>query len=266
MAMGLVVAMMATAACTKKDNSERGHAGVGPNYGQQGPYQNGNQNGNQSGTGFGWNQNLPGDFEVRKLSTRGTGAGAQAILTIPGYPISVRGNFEKIRIGCADSTRTNFQSSNESITMIDGAELAVIGDLSRDKQNTLVICNDGNIRDDRFRQGGRRFEKITANTLRVGQYRDVTLTPARRSHQERIVVRITCSTDLVTQMAAGINLSRGSTILVNQEVRNFGRFQNRFQGSGQPPWNSGVGGRIERDEYPTTRFGNNDRSMSISCD
>lgn len=230
--MALVVGVMATAACTKKDNKDQGYAGVGPGTNGQPGAEYGEED-------YGWSDRnqLPAGFQIQKLDVRGQ---KQVLLTVRAYPDDLRGNLEKIRIQCADSARQAIQSETDGLIMIDGSELAIIGDFGRRVQNTLVVCNDGNFRDDK-RQNGRRFGRNrfehSGTRLQVGQNRTVTVrTASRNLRQERVSVIITCAgspVDSVTQNNNGITLLRGSTVIVSNDGRQ------SFGGRGnQPPWNN----------------------------
>lgn len=226
---------LGTVACTPKDdNKNNGYAGthgnpgpVLPNGQGQPPYNPGQSGypGSGYGQGYGYGQGngygqLPAEFDVLNLKV-----GQTAIKTVRGAPGTSRDDLETVRISCMDTTSQAQNSNYDGIIMVDGSEMSLMGNFSRRKPHTFVTCSDRSRRDDRW---ARHFQGAGERRLQVGQLTTVQVkTNKNRFRRDQLIsLTVSCgqSPNEAFQMGRqGLSLTRGSKIIVNQDLRrNFG--------------------------------------------
>lgn len=241
--LGLAIAMMATVACTKKneDNNNGGYAGVGPAPGPYGPGYPGQGNG-------GWTQ-YQNQFQLKHLQI-----GAATIETVRSGQNNARQleELEKVRFTCMDSTREARNSSLDGVILVDGAEVMLAGNISSRRSPVLITCNDQNRRDDRrnARPGFGNEQRLT-----VGQTANAFVNSTRNQFRQEMLmgVQVTCVNgpqDLINTGRVGLLLTRGSKIIVSRDGDRGlfdGRYNGRYSTRGnQPPLNNGQrGGNID---------------------
>lgn len=221
----VILALVATlgTACTKK-NEDQGHAGAGPNFpidprDQNGGYPNYPGGGGPNYPGRGGPNNggqgqLPDSFSVKSLRV-----GSSTLETVKTTPGTNRDDLERIRISCADSRSDNRTTSTDGIVMIEGSDLALIGNQSYKKPHTLISCNDGRRHDDRRSLNGRNDRR-----LQVGGQAVIVVKSSRNSMRraELISVVVTCVSHPqqgLNQGRTGISLLQGSKIMASRDFR-----------------------------------------------
>lgn len=212
----VLLALVATlgTACTKK-NDDPGHAGAGPGYPLDPRDRDGGRHpGNPGYPGHGGN--LPDSFSEKKLRV-----GSSSLETVKTTPGTNRDDLERVRISCVDNRNDHRTTSSDGIAMVEGSELALIGNQSYRKPHTLISCNDGSRRDDRRNQFGRGQNE---RRLQVGQQAVVVVKSSRNSfrREELISVVVTCVShpqEGLNQGRTGISLLRGSKILASRDFR-----------------------------------------------
>lgn len=209
---------MSTVACTKKENQDQGYAGAGPSFPVDPRDQGGPRNPNfpdrDHGNGHGNGGHLPDSFNVKRLRI-----GASSLETVKTTPGTNRDDLEKVRISCLDNRQDSRTTSTDGIVMLDGSELALIGNQSFRKPHTLITCSDRNRRDDRFTTLGRESRR-----LQVGQQAVVVVKSSRNQfrREQLISIVVTCVNQpdqALNQGRTGISLLRGSKILASRDFR-----------------------------------------------
>jgi hypothetical protein len=211
LSIALVAGTMVTTACTPKtgDNTT-GNQGVYPGVpvGPTAP------RGSDIPAPARYGQ-LPDSFRVKQLKI-----GATSIDTVRTTPGTNRDDLETVRITCLDNSKNARSSSLDGVVLIDGSEIALIGNFSKRKPHTLLTCSDNNLRDDRRVL---RHRSQNERRLQLGQQLVVKIKSSRNRfrREEMIPVVVSCIAhpgQAAEQGLNGIGLTRGSKILIGRNL------------------------------------------------